>query len=285
MTAVPAALESTLDTSALPARPLTVGELLDAALLLLRTHAAVLLPVAAALALLEQAALAPIRSWAFFDFATPWPSAHRLGEFWLLLCAGAGFEAAIVALLAAPASRAAGALLVGRRLPHRALLDPRGVRVAATVPLAAVAGVVVGVGSLAGPLWAVVFPLVALAVPALVIDRVNPFRALLRGAGLAGRSGARAGWILLLGYLTWWVVRLLVGTGGGYALAELVPVDAGTEAVLAAGLRAAANTLAYAALACLAAAVHLETRMRTEGLDIQLSRRTVRDQDHLAVRA
>ena len=285
MAVIPAASESTLDTSALPLRPLTVGELLDAALLLLRTHAAVLLPLAAGLAIAEQAVLAPLRSWSRVRPPYPYPDFDNIGQFWVTLCVGAGLEAVIIALLAAPASRAAGALLVGRPLPHRALLDPRGIRLPATLLVALVAGVIVVTGAFAGPMWAVVFPLVALAVPALVIDRVNPLRALGRGASMVTRGSARGVWVMLLGYLTWWVVRLLVGTGGGLTIGGLVPVDRDTLGLLGAGLRATVNTLAYAALACLAATLHLETRIRTEGLDIRLSRRKNHDQDQLAVRA
>ncbi|MFJ6955436.1 hypothetical protein ACISRB_28870, partial [Micromonospora aurantiaca] len=48
-------------TAVLPRRPLTVGELLDAAVLLLRDQARVLVPLALLLALAEQAVLHPLR--------------------------------------------------------------------------------------------------------------------------------------------------------------------------------------------------------------------------------
>ena len=222
---------------------------------------------------MEQLALAPMRRWAGAQPPSPVPAFDDLGlSYWLVLAAGAGLEVTIIALLAGPASRAAAAELVGHRLPARTLLDPRGGRPLAVPLIAIVTGGLVAVASIGGPVWFLAYPFVALAVPALVIDRGGPLRALGRGAAMAGRSGARALWILLLGYLTWWIVRMIVGLGGGFALAAFVPGDPTTVAVVTTGMRVAVNTLAYAALACLAAVLHLETRMRTEGLDIVLSR-------------
>ncbi|GAA1878522.1 hypothetical protein [Asanoa iriomotensis] len=262
-----------------------MGELLDAALLVLRAHAAALLPVAAALAVGEQFLLAPLRDWASLDVADPFRYLDRdFPQTWTVLCIGAGFEAVIIALLAAPAARAAGALLVGRPLDNRAALDPRGLRPVATVALALFAGVVVATLSFAGPLWAFAFGFTALAVPALVVDRVNPFRAIGRGVVLAGRSGGRGLWILLVAYFTWWLIRTLVGTLGGNLLHQLVPLHPEALGVLLFGMRVAVNTLAYAALACLAATLHLETRFRTEGLDIALGRGYGAAADPLAVR-
>ncbi|MDG4820908.1 hypothetical protein O7635_03455 [Asanoa sp. WMMD1127] len=277
MTAIPRSLpEPTLDTSAIPRRPLTVGELLDAALLVLRAHALALLPLAAVLAIGEQLLLAPLRDWAnlyLTDVVDPFRWLDEdFGPVWTVLCVGAGCEALIIALVAAPAARAAGALLLGRPLPTRAVVDPRGLRPIATTALAVFAGLTVATASFAGPLWAVGLGFTALAVPVLVVDRVNPFRAIGRGIKLAGRSGARALWILLVAYFTWWLIRVLVGTGGGNLLSQLVPLPDEAIGVLLVGMRVAVNTLAYAALACLVATLHLETRFRTEGLDIALSR-------------
>jgi len=286
MTAIPRSLsEPTLDTSAIPWRPLTAGELLDAALLVLRGHAAALLPLAAILAVGEQWLLGPLRTWVGLDLLDPFRSLdENLGPLWTLLCVGAGCEAMIIAVVAAPAARAAGALLLGRQLGNRAVLDPRGLRPFATFALALFAGLVVATLSFAGPAWAVGFGFCALAVPVLVTDRVNPFRAIGRGVVLAGRSGARGVWILLIAYFTWWLIRLLVGTVGGIFLSQLVPLPTDALGVLLTAMRVAVNTLAYAALACLAATLHLETRFRTEGLDIALGRGHGSATDPLAVR-
>jgi hypothetical protein len=258
-------------SSALPLRPLTTAEVLDVAVSLLRDHARVLLPAGLVLAAAEQLALAPLRSAA--GVHPPWflPQSGAESLYWLLLVLGCGTEAAIIALLGGLSARAASAGLLGHRLSARQLLAPRGGRFPAVLLLAVVAGLATAGGALLGPLWAVGYALVGLAVPALVVDGVGPGQALGRGAALASRSGLRAGAIRVLGYVTWLVIRLGLGIGGVYALSR-TPLGEGwtTQASIAVWLLV--NSIAYPTLACLDAVLHLETRMRTEGLDIWLSR-------------
>jgi hypothetical protein len=118
--------------------------------------------------------------------------------------------------------------------------------------------------------WMLVFGLFGLTAPALVIDRAgNP---LGRSAGLSVRSGLRGFWILQVAYLTWFAVRFALGAGWTQ-LASLVtgaePARVWWLGPLAWGL---ANTVAYAALACVGAVLLLDIRVRTEGLDIAISR-------------
>ncbi|WP_089156723.1 hypothetical protein [Micromonospora sp. NBS 11-29] len=256
----------------LPRRPLTVGELLDSAVLLLRDQARVLLPLAAALAVAEQALLYPLRTLAHAHPPGWWPGdEHRLGWYWLLLAVGAGTEAAIVALLGNPAARGGAAALLGRRLAPSELL--RGARAGATLLAAALVGLTVAVAGLAGPAWFVAYGLLGLVVPVLVLDGVASYRAPGRAVRLAGRVGGRAAAVRLLGYLGWWLVRVGVGLGVPYGLGLLDLFDVSAWALpVAVVAQVAVNTLAYPALACLDAVLHLETRMRTEGLDIRLSR-------------
>ncbi|EWM65808.1 hypothetical protein MCBG_02941 [Micromonospora sp. M42] len=77
-------------TAVLPRRPLTVGELLDAAVLLLRDHARVLVPLALVLALAEQAVLHPLRLLVEADPPQWWPAdfGDSLPWYWLLLATG-----------------------------------------------------------------------------------------------------------------------------------------------------------------------------------------------------
>ncbi|EWM65809.1 hypothetical protein MCBG_02942 [Micromonospora sp. M42] len=84
---------------------------------------------------------------------------------------------------------------------------------------------------------------------------------------------ARAAAVRLLGYLGWWLIRLGIGLGvyHGLGMLGLFDVSAWALPVTVAAF-AAVNALAYPALACLDAVLHLETRIRTEGLDIRLSR-------------
>ena len=69
---------------ALPLRPMTTGELLDAAMALLRTRAPLLLGVGLLLAFLEQAALFQLRTLADLTYVV-FPNDERWGWFWLVL--------------------------------------------------------------------------------------------------------------------------------------------------------------------------------------------------------
>ena len=259
-------------TAVLPRRPLTVGELLDAAVLLLRDQARVLLPLAVALALAEQAVLYPVRLLAGAHPPGWWPAGgESFGWYWLLLAAGAGTEAAIIALLGNPAARGGAAALLGhRRAPSELLHEARP---GATLLAAGAVGLAVGLAGLAGPAWFVAYGLLGLVVPVLVLDGVPTHRAPGRAIRLAGRVGGRAAAVRLLGYLGWWLVRVGIGLGVPYGLGLLDLFDVSAWALpVAVVAQAAVNALAYPALACLDAVLHLETRMRTEGLDIRLSR-------------
>lgn len=258
-------------TAVLPRRPLTVGELLDSAVLLLRDQARLLVPLGVLLALAEQLLLHPLRVLAAARPPEWLPVGDRLGTYWLLLAAGAGTEAMIIALLGNPAARAAGAALLGRRARPRELLGPA--RWAATLLCAVAAGGAVGLAGLAGPAWFVAYALLGALIPALVVDRVPAHRAAGRALRLAVRGGGRAGAIRLLGYLGWWLLRLGVGLGAYHGLQLLGLFDLRAWALpIATACWVGVNAVAYPALACLDAVLHLETRMRSEGLDIRLSR-------------
>ncbi|MFF4806984.1 hypothetical protein ACFY03_02015 [Micromonospora chersina] len=258
-------------TAVLPRRPLTVGELLDSAVLLLRNQARVLVPLAVLLALGEQALLHPVRVLAGARPPEWWFDPDRLGWYWLLLALGAGTEAMIIALLGNPAARGAGAALLGRRTRARELLHDA--RWGATLLAGAVVGSTVLLAGLAGPAWFVAYGLLGAVMPVLVVDRVAAHRAPGRALRLAVRVGGRAAAIRLLGYLGWWLIRLGIGLGVYHGLGLLGLFDVSAWALPVATVAwVAVNAVAYPALACLDAVLHLETRMRTEGLDIRLSR-------------
>lgn len=257
----------------LPLRPLTTAEVLDAAVSLLRAYGRVLLPAGLLLAVAEQVALAPLRRLAAAEPPLYLPDWDESGmAFWLLLAVGAGTETTIIALLGGLSARGAAADTLGNRLTGRQLLDPRGARFGRVLLLAVVAGAVTSLTALFGPLWAVGYALVGLAVPVLVVDRVGAGRSLFRGAALACRAGLRAGCVRILGYLTWLGVRLVLGLGGIVLLGQADVNGDGWTAYVGVLVWLAVNTIAYPTLACLDAALHLETRMRTEGLDIWLAR-------------
>ncbi|MEV6690256.1 hypothetical protein AB0M35_02085 [Micromonospora sp. NPDC051196] len=257
----------------LPSRPLTVGELLDSAVLLLRGHAAALLPLAGVFALVEQVLLLPLRTAVGVNPPLWWaPSLGSLAPFLLLLAIGAAIEAMIIMLLGNPAARAAGSALVGRPISSQELLRPGGARWGATLLLCPVVGVTMLLASLLGPTWFVGFALLGAMAPALALDRVRPLRAPARSVTLALRVDGRAAGLRLLGYLVWWILRVGLAWGLFTGLSALDLISAGWAVAVAMLVWAAVNTVGYAALACLDAILHLETRIRTEGLDIHLSR-------------
>ncbi|MFI7578108.1 hypothetical protein [Micromonospora sp. NPDC049497] len=258
-------------TVVLPRRPLTVGEVLDSAVLLLRDHAAVLVPLALVLTVGEQLLLYPLRLAAGTGPPTWIVGFDGFALFWPLLAVGAAVEAVIVLLLGNPAGRAAGAALVGRTAGARELVRPAGARWGATLLNAPLVALVMVVAALLGPVWLLGFALLGGIAPALVVDRVGAARALPRSAALAVRGG-RAAALRLLGYLVWWIVRVGLGVGVFYGVETLNLLDDDWAVALSLGLWAAVNAVAYPALACLDAVLHLEARMRTEGLDIRLSR-------------
>lgn len=307
-----ALLDVTVSTSAapgptqpgvLPLRPLTTGELLDAAVALLRTRVGWLLGAGLLVALGEQAVLFPLRRAADLD-QRYLAATGRLPEFWTLFAVGFLTEALIVAVLGGVAATAAPRALVGSAAPRallgRALVGSAAPRqrarsvllpVAVTSTLAALAcaacwaslpayrflGAPALFGLVAVLAWPFVYGLVGLAVPAVVIDGCGPVRGLWRSVRLARRGGLRAVWIRLLGNLVWLLIRVAFGLGA-VTLLSLVwsPQNTTWDNVLTGCAFLLVNTLAYPTLACLDAVLHLETRMRTEGLDITLRRALAR---------
>jgi hypothetical protein len=139
--------------------------------------------------------------------------------------------------------------------------------------------------ALAGGLpWILLYGLFGLATPVLTLDRVSgPFRALGRSASLAVRAGGRVIWIRLLGYLVWFAVRFALGAGWMAVTSAFLTTVRGDWLDYAVPVAfALANTVAYAALACLDAVLLVEARIRTEGLDIAINRSRARGQDEAA---
>ena len=257
----------------MPLRPLTFGELLDAAVSLLRRHGRLFLGAAFLLAAVEQAVLYPLRQLAAITSPSYLPYEDRLGLFWLTLCAGMGTEAGILVLLGGLTATAAGPALIGQRSTGRQVLGQAVRRALPLTLLAVVAAVATGLAALAALVpWIIVYGLIGLVAPALIIDRTGPVRAFGASLRLASRAGLRATWIRVGGYLSWLAIRIALGFGGGAALSLVLPEAEAWLAVTSVVTWLLVDTIAYATLACLDAVLYLETRMRTEGLDISLGR-------------
>ncbi|MEE6257280.1 hypothetical protein [Plantactinospora sonchi] len=265
-------------TAVLPMRPLTVGELLDSAVLLFRHQARTLLPVAVGLAASEQLLLYPLRLVAGVAPPGYLPDFDNLSAYWLLLAVGAACEITIIALLGNVAARAAGALLVDPGTPVRGLLRPAGARYGPSLAAAAIGGLLMFLAALVMPAWVVAVALLGGLTPAVVLDRVGPFRALGRSVSVALRISGRAAGIRVLGYLVWWILRVGLAIGVFAGLDGVGLLDPTWIVPFGAVLWTAINAVAYNVLACLDAVVYLETRIRTEGMDIAIAqaRRTGR---------
>jgi hypothetical protein len=119
--------------------------------------------------------------------------------------------------------------------------------------------------------WPICYGLVGLVTPAVVIDGFGPLRALRRSVVLSSRNGLRVLWIRLLGYAVWFVLRI----GLSFAVIAIINLfyaspSATVDNLLMGGVWLLVNGIAYPILGGLDCALHLETRMRTEGLDIAL---------------
>jgi hypothetical protein len=269
---------------ALPLRPLTTGELLDAAIVLLRTRAGKLIGLGVAAALAEQAVLFPLRRLADVD-SSLLPGTGRLGQFGLLVVVEFFTEILVIALLAGTAAIEAPRALLGPRVP-RGRARPGAMIVGAVLSA--------GIGALCAwafvllllplqvlglilailitiPCWVVLYGLFGLVTSAVVVDEVGPFRALGRSLVLSSRGGLRVLWIRVLGYLAWLIIRLslsfaVVGVVGLFYSSPSNTVDN----LLMGATWLLVNSLAYPILGCLDVALLIESRMRTEGLDIGL---------------
>lgn len=261
---------SAVRTPSVPLRPLTVGELLDAAAEVIRGAAPAVLPVAAVLAAAEQVLMVGLRQ-VFFQGAVFPDGRLLIGPAWFAIALGLGTEAMIVALLGLIAGRAAAAGAVGGSLRAGHLLSGRNLF--SGLFLALLAGLVVFVGSVVPFGWLVAYPLMGMATVALVVDGTGAARSWWRGIALSLRGGLRGAAIRILGYLSWLLARLAFGLGSVAGLQLLGIVPGGpVNPWLSAAFLFVVNTIAYAALAGLDAVLLIETRIRTEGLDIALSR-------------
>ncbi|GIH07063.1 hypothetical protein Rhe02_51300 [Rhizocola hellebori] len=259
--------------SALPRRPLTVGELLDAAAQLVRNRAVILLPVAALFAIAEQAILYPLRVALGVDFLNGFDDGfwETMGALWVVMAIGCGLEAMIITFLGTRTGVLAAQDLAATPAAPRALLRPRWRDAGALTIAAPAAAVCTAIGAFLGPLWVLGYGLFGMAGAAMGLERRGAFRGLGRAAGMAFRNGMRAIWVRTLGYAAWLLLRLGFFIGMLALFDQLPLTDTAQAWSITAGF-VIANSAAYLYLAALDAAALAEGRFRSEGLDIWLSR-------------
>jgi hypothetical protein len=257
----------------LPRRPLTVGELLDAAAQLVRGPAAVLLPLAVALAVAEQAILFPLRKALGVDFLDGFQDdfGTTVAALWVVTAIGLGLEAFIITAIGPWAGRAVAADLTGQRPGFRKLIRPKGKDFGVFLIAAPTAALFSFVGAMLLIFWVPGYALFGLAGAVSGLERRGPFGALGRAVKFAFRGGLRATRVHVLGALAWLILRLGFFSGVT-ALINLLPLNnLGAFWVLTVGF-VIGNAAAYAFLAALDAVTLAEGRFRSEGLDIWLSR-------------
>jgi hypothetical protein len=284
-------MSQTSQLGVLPLRPLTVGELLDASVTLLRTRGPLLVGLGVAAAAVEQALLFPLRRFADVDISN-FPVGDRWPAWTLMVVVGFALEATIIAALGFPAAAAAPRAMLGRAAPR----PERVARPAfATAVVALLAGTGCGLVVLTAYLWPATLFLfafitlglwiwwygsVGLAVPAVVIDRRGPFSAIGRSVTLSSRGFVRTLRVRVLAYLSWFLVRMAWGFGVLALIEQFYTPPSNTgDNLMMAPIYLVVNAFAYPMLACLDVVLHLEARMRTEGLDIALRRSMQRGTD------
>ncbi|HZM82473.1 MAG TPA: hypothetical protein VFC19_42685 [Candidatus Limnocylindrales bacterium] len=246
----------------LPRRPLTVGELLDAAVQLLRGRSGLwLLVVAAGLAIAEQGGLFLLRGYMGIS---------PTDDFWdtfglqmLILMLGVASEAMIINMLGPMAGRRA-AIAVGITPPKRVAWE----RTLVTAP---VVGFTNLAGLMLGPFWILGYGLFGVSGASIGLENRGAFAALGRGARLAFRGGMRVTWVRLLGYFSWLLLRLAFFAGLG-SLMSLLAFGSDTDYWIGIAGSALINTATYAYLAALDACALVESRFRSEAWDIRLNR-------------
>ncbi|MGA8117248.1 MAG: hypothetical protein WCA46_26745 [Actinocatenispora sp.] len=257
----------TAEGTVLPLRPLTVGELLDASIALLRRCGWPLLLLGLGLATAQQLLMIPFVA----DRGQILPF-----DYWFLASWWLGGESVAIAVLAGPATAQAVTLLLGgTALRGPVLLAAPGRRWLGTLAAAAVLGVLATVGVwLCVVPWILVYALTGLVVPVLIADGARPAAVLTRPVRLVFQGDLRPAGVRLLAYLGWLAIRVAVVLAGRILVQRLgTGLDPVVLTVVAALPWIIVDTVAYPALACLDACLHLENRMRTEGLDLALGRR------------
>jgi len=259
--------------AALPRRPLTIGELLDAAVQVIRGPAWVLLPLALVFAIAEQGILLPVRDALGVDFLDGFQDdfGTTVAALWSITALGLGLEAFIITALGPWAGRAVAADLIGQPLPAGRLIRPRAKEIATVLVAAPTAALFSTVGALLLIFWVPGYALFGLAGAAAGMERRGPLSAIARSARLAFRGGMRATRVRILGAISWLILRLGFFSGVSALLSMLPLNDIAGFWVLTAGF-VIGNAAAYAFLAALDAATLAECRFRSEGLDIWLSR-------------
>jgi hypothetical protein len=283
---------STRPAGPVPIRPLAMGEILDGAVLLLRLYPAATLGLGTVVMAVQLLLITPIQyvtqdvTLSIFDPVSGSGDGSDLLTLLgttLLSSAVIGIVAALCAgVVTAATSVVVGNAMLGEPAPARAVwaqVRPRLWSVLGLSLLIAVAGLTIPIASF------LVSSAFALAIPAMMLERVRPFQAVKRGWSLTFTGFVaylRLLGIRTLATLVAFVWQFLVALPFMAASQVVISLDAPRSpgpaelliAVFLSSLGAmAGGVFAVPFLGCVDGLLYTDRRMRAEGFDIDLGQR------------
>lgn len=266
---------ASLQPGVVPLRPMAVGEILRAALATLRGHAGLLLGasfvVVALTRLLSHAIVLPmVRE---LPAVAPPPDSPAFNGYLVKLMPISGIDTAISALalllVTGLATVVVGKAVLGKPITLGSAAAELRPRLLPLVVLTVLVSVLVAVGMLVFVVPGVwLFVLLALAAPALILERTTVADALARSRALVRGNWWRIFGVLLIVMLIAIGVQLMVSS-----VFELLAPNAGTDDLLSVPLLAqiVAGTLTAPFAAVVTALVYVDRRFATDDLAMELA--------------
>jgi hypothetical protein len=277
----------------IPLRPLTLGEILDGAITLIRRYPRLVLGVSAIVAVINTV-LVFFANWLSLDALrnlSPQMQQNRtpqeqldqllsgLGGLGLSTGAAALFTVLTTTFLSGFLTVVVGRAALGRPVSFRDALDELRPRLPRLLVLTIVYTVLVFVGALLCFLPGVwLYVLFGLATPALVLERGTVGEALRRSSILVRGSWWRVFGVLVLASLIAFVITALIGVPFGLVSGGLNGAFTGASVPTVGSLlldsigTLIAATITTPFAAAVTALLYIDQRMRKEGMDIELAR-------------
>jgi hypothetical protein len=287
----------TTQPGAVPLRPLAMGEILDGAMSLLHRFPAATLGLGAAVMTVQLALTVPVQfltqGFTFSLISRDTTGGAGLDPVLALL--GVALSTTLLAVIASACTGVVSGLTaavvgdaaLGHPVAPRSVWTQVRTRMWPLIGLALLVAVAGGIGQLlllAG--WVFLTGVLAVAIPAVVLERAGVIRAIRRSWDLTIGDFFRVLGIRLLALFVGWVLQTLVGLP--FLLASLVVTFDGSggqvpgdgqllAGVVLAGLGTFAGSVVSAPfLGCVDALLYTDRRMRAEGLDIEIGQRVRR---------
>lgn len=268
----------------IPLRPLTMGEIFGGALTTMRSHAGVVFPVSAAVAVVSAVLYLIVDLWILDVRNMPTidpnaPPSIQAEQAWAVLeasvpglWASLGITLLTQAFLAGFLTIVVGRAVLGTTIGFGEAWEELRPRLLPLFGLAVVVTVLTALGLVAfviPGIW--IYVLLSLATPALVLERGDIGAALRRSRSLVRGSGWRVFGVLLAAGLLVWVVSRVIQWPFGLDSAGVPGLTAGDVALRELGA-AVAQTITVPFVASVTALLYVDQRIRRERLDLELAR-------------